>query len=268
MKAVTLLYHDAVKDNNFDESGFPDQGANIYKLDVYDMENHFEAIAASNNNKPSTIYDFLSNPNQTHIPLFLTFDDGGVSAATYISKLLEGFGWSGHFFITASYIDTQTFVNSKQIQELKKKGHVVGSHSWSHPDRMSKCSWNELEKEWRKSIIKLSDIIGEQVSIASVPGGYFSNNVAKAASACGIRALFTSEPIKEVYYVDKCLVLGRYTLLRGMSPGVSGALASDDISFHQVKQYLLWNTKKVAKSIAGNHYLAIRKRILGRREDV
>ncbi|MCK4488846.1 MAG: polysaccharide deacetylase family protein, partial [Anaerolineales bacterium] len=140
MKAVTLLYHDAVKDNNFDESGFPDQGANIYKLDVYDMENHFEAIAASNNNKPSTIYDFLSNPNQTHIPLFLTFDDGGVSAATYISKLLEGFGWSGHFFITASYIDTQTFVNSKQIQELNKKGHVVGSHSWSHPDRMSKCS--------------------------------------------------------------------------------------------------------------------------------
>lgn len=191
----------------------------------------------------------------------------GVSAATYIATLLEQFGWIGHFFITASYIDTRTFVNSKQIQELRKGGHVVESHSWSHPARMSKCNWNELENEWRKSIIKLSDIIGEQVCIASVPGGYFSDNVAKAASACGIRALFTSEPIKKAYFLDKCLVLGRYTLLRGMSPSISGALTSDGISLHQMKQYLLWNIKKVAKSTGGNHYLTIRERILRRRED-
>ncbi len=263
MKAVTLLYHDAVKENNFEESGFLGQGANRYKLDVYDMEHHFESIATSKIDKPSNIYDFLNNTNQTHIPLFLTFDDGGISAATYIAPLLEKFGWVGHFFITASNIDARTFVDSKQIQELKEKGHVVGSHSWSHPERMSACSWNELENEWSKSIIELSNIIGEQVRVASVPGGYFSNSVAKAASACGIRALFTSEPIKEAYFVDNCLVLGRFSLLSGMPPSVSKALASDNISFHQVKQYLLWNAKKVAKSIGGNHYLSIRKRILG-----
>jgi len=127
---------------------------------------------------------------------------------------------------------------------------------------MSYCDWNELVDEWKKSISKLSDIIGEQVNIASVPGGYFSNKVAKAASACGIRVLFTSEPIKKIYYVDKCLVLGRYTLLRGMSPRISAGLSSRSKSLYQIKQYLYWNIKKSAKLIGGRHYLTIRKLIL------
>ncbi len=59
MKAVTLLYHDALKENNFEESGFLGQGATRYKLDVYDMEHHFESIATSRKDKPSNIYDFL-----------------------------------------------------------------------------------------------------------------------------------------------------------------------------------------------------------------
>jgi len=263
MKAVTLLYHDAVRDNNFEESGFLGVGANLYKLNINNMEYHFEAIATSIKDRPSNIYNFLSNTNQTRIPFFLTFDDGGISAAKYIAPMLDKFGWVGHFFITSGKIGEKTFVNSKQIKELKEKGHVVGSHSWSHPERMSKCSWDELENEWTKSIMELSDILGEQVSAASVPGGYFSKHVAKAASKCGIRALFTSEPIKKAYFVDNCLVLGRFTVLSGMQPLVSMSLASNNISYHQVRQYLFWNAKKVAKSIGGNQYLKIRKCILG-----
>jgi peptidoglycan/xylan/chitin deacetylase (PgdA/CDA1 family) len=266
VKAISLVYHDAVKGNNFDESGLLIQGSSIYKLDVYEMQQHFEAIAASKNNKTSNIYDFFDNKTYKRTPLFLTFDDGGISAASYIAPLLDKFDWVGHFFITSGYIGKTTFVNSNQIKLLKEKGHVVGTHSWSHPVRMSKCNWHELENEWRKSITKLSDIIGDQVTTASVPGGYFSKDIAKTASACGIRALFTSEPIKNAYYIDNCLVLGRYGLLRGMSPSVSASLASDDISLCQMKQYLLWNMKKVAKLIGGNYYLAIRERIQKSRE--
>jgi len=125
MKAVSLLYHDAVKDNNFDKSGFPGQGAAIYKLDVDDIEHHFEAVVTSRADKPLNIYDFLNDITQTRNPLFLTFDDGGVSAALYIADLLEKFGLIGHFFITARYINTPTFVNTKQIQELNLKKRVI-----------------------------------------------------------------------------------------------------------------------------------------------
>jgi len=262
MKAVSLLYHDAVKGNDFDASGFAGAGAAVYKLEVDELKRHFEAIAASGADKPSTIYDFLDAQKQDHVPLFLTFDDGGNSAALYIADFLDAFGWTGHFFITASRIGTPAFVDERQIRELKAKGHIIGSHSWSHPTRMAHCDWNEMVDEWRKSVSLLSDIVGEEVTVASVPGGYFSNKVAQAASNCGIRALFTSEPNKKAYYTDKCLVLGRYTLLRGMSPRVSVGFASSKTSSHQIRQYLDWNVKKAAKAIGGRHYVTIRELLL------
>lgn len=266
MKAVTLLYHDAVEGKDYAASGFLSQGANIYKLDIAEMERHFEAIAAARTDKPASVRDQPGDIRQGRTPLFLTFDDGGVSAATHIAALLERFGWTGHFLITGAYIDTPTFVSTEQIRELAARGHVVGSHSWSHPGRMSKCSYDELQQEWGRSVARLSDILGEQVTVASVPGGYFSRNVARAASACGIRVLFTSEPVKNAYYVDQCLVLGRYTLVRDMPPGVSGALCSDAPSFQQARQYLLWNTKKLVKAVGGSHYATVRERLLGRRD--
>lgn len=262
MKTITLLYHDAVRENNFNESGFSGAGSSVYKLDICDMKRHFEEIAASMNIKPSSIYNFIEDANNSKIPFFLTFDDGGVSSATYISDLLEQFGWIGHFFITAGYIDTSAFVSSKQIRELRKQGHIIGSHSWSHPTRMSRCNWSQIQNEWSESIKKLSDITGEKINIASVPGGYFSVDVAKAASYCGIRVLFTSEPVKTVYRVDECLVLGRYTIPRGTAPNVARTLASDRTSFHQMKQYFVWNTKKIVKLIGGKNYLIFREHIL------
>lgn len=113
-----------------------------------------------------------------------------------------------------------------------------GSHSWPHPQRMSECSRNELEEEWSKSVMKLDSITGEQIRVESVPGGHFSNDVARAASVCEIKALFTRKPIKASCLVDDCLVFGRYTLLRGIEPEVSIALATKGASLVQASQYL------------------------------
>lgn len=262
MKAVSLLYHDAVPKDDFDSSGFPGAGAAVYKFNIDELRRHLEAIAASGSDTPSRVPDFLDNPAPGRIPFFLTFDDGGSSAAVAIADVLDTLKWTAHFFITAGYIGTPAFVDAGQIRALKKRGHIIGSHSWSHPPRMARCDWNKLVDEWGKSIALLSDIVGEKVSVASVPGGYFSRKVAQAASQCGIRALFTSEPVKKAYYVDSCLVLGRYTLFRVMPPRVSVGFSSTKISSHQVKQYLHWNAKKAAKALGGRHYIAIREFIL------
>jgi len=263
MKAVTVSYHDAVVGGDFEASGFLGKGASIYKLDLDEMERHFEAIATSRKQAPSGVRDFSSEADfAAGPPLFLAFDDGGLSAATLIAPLLEKFGWRGHFFITASRIGTEGFVDTGQIRDLRDRGHVVGSHSWSHPTRMSECSPEELVGEWGSSIAELSQILGEQVEVASVPGGFFSKAVAEAAAASGIRFLFTSEPTKVAYEVDGCLVLGRYTLLRGMPAEVSAGFASQRLTWAQLKQCLYWKLKKVAKKIGGERYLAIRQRIL------
>jgi len=198
------------------------------------------------------------------VPWLLTFDDGGISAALCISKLLDKFGWVGHFFVVPSYTNTPGFLSAEQILELRRKGHIIGSHSWSHPARMDSLRWDELLSEWKKSVDGLTSILGEPVDVASVPGGWFSERVARAAFACGIRVLFTSEPTKRAYCVDGCLVLGRYTVRRGMAPGVSVRLLKATWSSEQVKQYVQWNARKFVKRLCGNYYLAVRSLLLRR----
>ena len=88
MKAVTLLYHDAITDNRWEESGFSGEDSAVYKLDSRDMALHFDEIARNHTNKPSSIHEKLDGRDQTAIPFFLTFDDGGVSAYTHIAELL------------------------------------------------------------------------------------------------------------------------------------------------------------------------------------
>jgi peptidoglycan/xylan/chitin deacetylase (PgdA/CDA1 family) len=209
---------------------------------------------------PSTATE-LGNDKDESFPFLLTFDDGGESAATCIAELLEKYAWRGHFFVTSGQISKKGFLNPEQIRRLRKNGHMIGSHSFSHPTRMSHCSREQLTGEWSISVKILSDILGEHVDSASVPGGYYSKRVAETAAASGIRVLFNSEPTTKIHSVCGCLVVGRYNIFRGMPPGLSGDLVSAH-SKGRSRQWLYWNLKKIAKRIAGRPYLAARQVLL------
>ena len=262
MRAACLLYHDVVESADWDSSGFTGPGTAKYKMSQPEFEAHLAAIARVREGAASTAHELASAGDQT-LPFLLTFDDGGESAATRIAGLLEKHGWHGHFFVTAGQVGGKGFVNPEQIRYLRKKGHVIGSHSFSHPTRMSHCSCEQLTEEWVRSTKLLSDILGELVDTASVPGGYYSDRVAETAAAAGIRILFNSEPTTRIYKVSGCLVVGRYNIFRGISPVVSGDLVSVD-SRARSKQWLYWNFKKVLKKSAGRPYLAARQWLLRR----
>ena len=94
-------------------------------------------------------------------PVFLTFDDGGVSCHAPIGGMLEQFGWRGHFFITTSRIGTPGFLSEAQVRDLHRRGHVIGSHSHTHPTRMAALAPDRMESEWRQSLAHLAEILGE-----------------------------------------------------------------------------------------------------------
>jgi peptidoglycan/xylan/chitin deacetylase (PgdA/CDA1 family) len=259
MRALAIMYHDVVEDGDFESSGFPGEGANVYKLRREDFERHLDAIGSA---VPKGRVTTISPTQHAVVPeVFLTFDDGGVSAANPIAGLLESRGWRGHFFVTTDRIGKPGFLSAHQIRELYLRGHAIGSHSHTHPTRMAALTRAEIDEEWRRSVGALSSILRVEVKLASVPGGYYSRQVGESAAAAGIEALFTSEPTMEVGIGTGCLVIGRYVIQRGMGPEWSGGLAARRRRFRW-HQTLLWEAKRAAKWLGGSAYLRLRQEIL------
>ncbi len=259
MRALSLLYHDVVEPGDWDASGFPGSAAATYKLERRAFERHLAAVSAAAGRR-GTVQQLSAAPPPGPPLVFLTFDDGGASAYGCIADLLEGAGWRGHFFITTDYLDAPGFVTRRQVRDLAARGHVIGSHSCSHPSRMSRCRPEHLREEWTRSTGVLADLLGEPVRVGSVPNGAFSRRVAVTAAAAGIRRLFTSEPTMRCDTVDGCVVIGRF-LLRSNTPAeVAAALASGKLGV-RLRQLWFWNLKKVAKAVAGDAYLALRRTV-------
>jgi peptidoglycan/xylan/chitin deacetylase (PgdA/CDA1 family) len=254
------MYHDVVEARGHEASGFPWPDAALYKLEPEQFTAHLEAIAGALCGAPRTVSELPAASGQT--PVLLTFDDGGVSSYTRIADQLEERGWRGHFFITAGQIGACAFVSRDQIRDLHCRGHVIGSHSFSHPLRMAQCSLSDLASEWWMSVGLLSDILGEQVCAASVPGGNYTRKIAEAASMAGIKALFTSEPTTRWRRVDGCTVYGRYTIQRWMPPHVAADLVAGKAA-PRLRQLIWWNTKKVIKALGGEYYLKLRNTLTG-----
>lgn len=248
MRTIALMYHDVVAEHRYELSGFQSPGADRYKLDRTEFRKHLQIVAA--------------NPLPTRVTL--TFDDGGIGAVQ-AAEILEEFGWTGSFFITTDRIGSPGFLGDAQIRDLRRRGHLMGSHSCSHPPRMARLTPQELDREWGESVRALESILGESVQTASVPGGYHSRKVAAAAARAGIRTLFTSEPITSCANVDGCLVMGRFTVQRGASERWLAALVSGHLR-PRLLDYLLWNGKKLLKAGGGELWLAARARALSNRE--
>ncbi len=266
MQAITLMYHDVVEDSDHTLSGFPWPDAALYKLGPKLFDKHLRAIAGAVAERPVTV-DQVEMQNLASLPpdatagsrpWMITFDDGGVSAHTQIADKLEELGWRGHFFITAGYIGQHAFMTAAQIRDLRRRGHVIGSHSFSHPLRMAQCQDDELIREWQTSVEIISGILGEPVRIASVPGGQYAPKIAEAASLAGIEALFNSEPTTRRKQVGSCAVYGRYAIQRGASPLCAAQLATGTLS-PRLRQLVFWNAKKVVKTVGGEFYLKLRR---------
>jgi len=244
-RARAIMYHDVVE-VDYESSGFPGAAAARYKLTREEFEKHLDLLTKSSASPAITLTSPASDTQST--PLLFTIDDGG-NSALYVADRLERHNWRGHFLITTNYINMPAFVTAADIRELHGRGHVVGSHSCSHPFRMSELSQKQLESEWTDSTKRLADILGVPTLVASVPGGFYAPRVAEAAARAGIAALFTSEPTTEIVRIADCEVIGRFCIYRSMSAQNAAALAAGDW-FATKQQKALWEAKKFVKYAA------------------
>jgi peptidoglycan/xylan/chitin deacetylase (PgdA/CDA1 family) len=263
MHACALLYHDVVPGGRFDLSGFQSPDADIYKLSREEFARQLEAVAGAG--RPVEVSALLGEVVPPRVTL-LTFDDGGASAL-YIADRLDALGWPGHFFVTTDFIGTPGFLDERGLRDLRRRGHVIGSHSASHPPRMAACTPTQLDHEWGASVNRLSDLLGESVDVASVPGGYYSRAVGAAAARAGVRVLFNSEPVTRVHRRDGCLVIGRFGIQQGVPPAWAAAVVRG-AAVPRAMRYLHWNAKKLLKTLGGEQWLRARRRLIAARTRV
>lgn len=235
-----LLFHD-VYESDPRESGFASAAADRYKLSVARFDRELADLAAL--------------PTGA-LPFALTFDDGGRSFYTVVADRLEALGWRGHCFVTTNYIDRPGFLTRAEIADLHRRGHIIGSHTASHPQRIHAIAPPVVAGEWRRSVDDLQQILGAPVETASVPGGFYSPAVAESAAAAGITTLFTSEPVCSTDVVGNCRVRGRFTIRNNSSPGLAARLVTN-APWSRWGMWAQWNAKATIKPILGPFYIRV-----------
>lgn len=121
--------------------------------------------------------------------IYLTFDNGYENG--YTSKVLDVLKKRkvpATFFITGHYLDTEADL----VQRMVKEGHIVGNHSWYHPD-LTKQSDEELKKELESVKLKVEEITNQKgMSYLRPPRGIFSERVLSHAKDLGYTSVFWS----------------------------------------------------------------------------
>jgi hypothetical protein len=258
MQVMSLLYHDVIDSGELEPSGFCGGSAENYKVYRKDFIRHLQVLGE---------LGWTTDVQEHDAPVFvkrvilLTFDDGGLSFHNIIAPLLEERGYRGYFFVTTDHIGKKGFMSERDIQSLDKRGHVIGTHTCSHPSKFNRLPYKEKVREWSASAERLKDILAKAVSFGSIPGGYYSTEVGKAASEAGIKWLFTSEPTRRVTRVSNTYIIGRFLLKKQSDTEYLDKLVGDSGGY-RLKQLLVWNAKKVLKRALGSKYEDLRRSIL------
>ncbi len=241
--ATVVMLHDVLPDGQpLGDSGFTGPGPDRYKI----RQALFEAMAARARGAGT----------------ILTFDDGGRSALDVVAPVLAEHSLRGEFFIATARLGTPGFLDRKGVGELAAAGHVIGSHSHTHPEVMPALSDEQIREEWRTSIAVLEDVTGRPVEHASVPNGFTNQAVEAAAEEAGIRTLYTSTPTRRRRTLRAMDVIGRYAVLAVDSPRWAVALAAG-AARPRLQQQVRWNALALPKQLLGERYPAVRARILG-----
>lgn len=97
----------------------------------------------------------------------LTFDDGPNPEYTRaVMDILDKYHIKGTFFLLGSSVETYPDI----VKEMHDRGHIIGSHSYSHPDMLT-LSGEEIRREIVGTANIIEEITGEPVHLYRLPYG-------------------------------------------------------------------------------------------------
>ncbi|WP_431522085.1 delta-lactam-biosynthetic de-N-acetylase [Guptibacillus hwajinpoensis] len=135
---------------------------------------------------------FIGNTDQRE--LYLTFDNGYENGYTSdILDILKQEEVPAAFFVTGHYLTDQPDL----VKRMVKEGHIVGNHSWSHPD-MTAISDDRIREELQKVKEEYTRLTGDKsMQYLRPPRGVFSERSLATSREEGYRNIFWSLAYKD-----------------------------------------------------------------------
>lgn len=135
---------------------------------------------------------YKADPSKKEI--YLTFDNGYENGYTaQILDVLKKEKVPATFFVTGHYLETAPDL----VKRMATEGHIVGNHSWSHPD-LTKSSDEQMVEELEKVRKKAEELTGNKtMKYLRPPRGVFSDRTLAIAKQQGYTHAFWS-----LAYVD------------------------------------------------------------------
>lgn len=140
-------------------------------------------------------YDAWYLGDDTEKVLYLTFDCGYENGNTEkILDALQKHNAKATFFVVGHFLESAPDL----VKRMKEEGHMVGNHTWHHPDMDTIAEEAKFREELDLVSAKYKEITGEELNRFYRPpqGKYNLNNLAMAKKL-GYRTIFWS-----LAYVD------------------------------------------------------------------
>ncbi|KPV58560.1 polysaccharide deacetylase [Paenibacillus sp. A3] len=135
---------------------------------------------------------FLGDTTQKE--LYLTFDNGYENGYTArVLDVLKEKKVPAIFFVTGHYIKDQP----ELLRRMAAEGHLIGNHSWSHPD-MTQISSGKIKDELEKVKADAAQITGRQtMTYLRPPRGIFNDRSLAVSKELGYTSVFWSVAYKD-----------------------------------------------------------------------
>lgn len=126
--------------------------------------------------------------------LYLTFDNGYENG--YTARILDTLKEKkvpATFFVTGHYVKEEP----ELLRRMAREGHIIGNHSWSHPD-ITTVSNEKMEEELhrvRDEVRKITD--QQEMKFLRTPRGIFSERTLAVSEQLGYTNVFWSIAYKD-----------------------------------------------------------------------
>lgn len=171
--------------------------------------------------------------NEDEKVIYLTFDCGYEAGYTKnILDTLKKHNVKATFFVVGNYLTS----SPELVKRMTDEGHIVGNHTWSHPDMSSISEGKSFENELKKVENEYEKITNEKMQkFYRPPQGKFSESNLDMANKLGYKTIFWS-----LAYVD---------WLKDNQPTKEEAFSKLLTRIHPGSIVLLHNTSKTNSEI-------------------